>query len=848
MPPSSWYPIYELLTRHGIDHDVARPIAINEFRSWELDDLAVILKRIKRPSRDYCYFRNPYCSLSTEAIDFKKWWPSLWSDTRVKWISPPRTMMELSVRDKAAICVNEAGEWSLRKSGYVALSHVWVEGLQRNNVHDGVEEQKFKAIFDLLKTRQINAAWVWTDVLAIPAGGGPASTPEDEELTIDIINNLPQIYTQADAVIIIDALVLQLHPEDAVDVAVGLTCGHWGTRVWTFQEIKLATNAVVLTATATYSFRSIVAVVKALADKDYDRFHELWLRLAIMEKNENTSLSIPDIVMASSTRKSGQDIDYARAFFPVLGLKWEYGMTREQGMQKIYKSDKRHATRIACYYGAPRMSIEPCWAPTYFHGLEGYVTEPMEWEGRGIRGEWYAVNVTKVLKTFRNGGRFVFNLYVAKSDNIMQCACAPSEDEKVCRAFETAVGRGSCYVLSAQPSSVAASGEWARTAILVEAAEVNSYDGFEVAVFCAAIIPSRSQHLESKRTVLIRHGNALDEDLKNLLRYFWHTQKEGSRPADLPRQEGESELHAAVRSGNLTAVIHLTENQNNIATFDSRGWTPLHIAAARGETEILEYLLKQKPNIEVSGRELDSYAPLSLAAEYGKVESIRLLLRYGADINARDHRDYTPIMVAAKATQSEVVKVLLESGANPNDEAEFSGTPLLLASGAGSLPTLQVLIEGGANPKPPHSYGQNPMHNAINYGSVEEIAFLIEHGCEIDGVTTADLWTPLHYAIHKKKDDYVQLLLDAGADPNKAVKEDWRPVHFAAVCGNRKVMGLLLERNPDVNVQTAPQGRTALHLACAAKDLTMAKLLTKAGADPNIKDKDGKLALELIPP
>lgn len=517
MPPSSWYPVYELLTRHGIDHDVARPIAISELRNWELNDLAAILKRIKRPSRDYCYFRNPYISRSTEFIDFKNWWPSLWSDTTVKWISPPRTMMELSVRDKAALCVNEAGEWSLRKSGYVALSHVWIEGLQRNNVYDAVEEHKFKAIFDLLKTRQISAAWVWADVLAIPAGGGPTSTPEDEELTIDIINNLPQIYTQANIVIIIDALVLQLHPEDAVDVAVGLTCGHWGTRVWTFQEIKLATNAVVLTATATYSFKSIVSVIKAPADKNYHRFHRLLLRLAIMEKNEEAGLSIPDIVLASRTRKSGQDIDCARAFFPVLGLKWEYGMTREQGMQKIYQANKRHATRIACYYGAPRLSIEPCWAPTYFHGLEGYVTEPMEWEGRGIRGEWYTVNVTKVLKTFRNGGRFVFNLNVrCEGDNFMQCICAPTEDEKVCKAFETAVGRGNCYVFSAQPSS-AARGEWARTAILVEAAEADSYDGFEVAIFCAAIITGRSQYSESKRTVLLRHGNALDENFENLL-------------------------------------------------------------------------------------------------------------------------------------------------------------------------------------------------------------------------------------------------------------------------------------------------------------------------------------------
>ena len=262
-----------------------------------------------------------------------------------------------------------------------------------------------------------------------------------------------------------------------------------------------------------------------------------------MKNNETTNLSIPDIVMASNTRKSGQDIDYVRAFFPILSLKWVYGMTREQGMQKIYESDKRNATRIACYCGAPRMSIEPCWAPTYFHGLEGYVTGPMDWEGRGIRGEWYAVKVTKVLRTFRHGsGRFVFDLEVnCEGDSYMQCTCAPNESEQTCRAFENAVARGHCYVLSAQASGISADGEWARTALLAEAAQIDPNDGFEVAVFCAAIIPSRGQHKENKSTVLIRHGNPMrNRDFTNRLRYHFHSQKR-SQTSDPCRQEGESE-------------------------------------------------------------------------------------------------------------------------------------------------------------------------------------------------------------------------------------------------------------------------------------------------------------------
>lgn len=62
-------------------------------------------------------------------------------------------------------------------------------------------------------------------------------------------------------------------------------------------------------------------------------------------------------------------------------------MTLEQGMWKIYDSYKLHATRVACFYGAPRTRIEPRWALSYFHYLESYYSEPMEWQDWGVRAE-----------------------------------------------------------------------------------------------------------------------------------------------------------------------------------------------------------------------------------------------------------------------------------------------------------------------------------------------------------------------------------------------------------------------------------------------------------------------------
>ncbi|KAL8998330.1 MAG: hypothetical protein Q9188_006129 [Gyalolechia gomerana] len=507
MPPSSWLSVYEILVRYGVSHEAAKDVAKNDLRNWEIDEIDVVLKKVNVPYRGYCYFRLPFFRPPGQPFDFKEWWPSVFSAGEdSSWVSPPRKMMHQSVKEQAALCVNARKEWSLRTGGYVALSHVWIEGLQRDGDHDGLSGEKFRAIFALLRDRKIDTEWVWTDVLVIP-GGDPAKTNSaDETLTTDIINTLPLIYSRAEAVIIVDALVLQLRSESLTDIAIALICGKWITRVWTFQEIKLAQHALVVTATGTYQYSDIVSYIKVLAYVQPHRYRSMYLRLAILEKNEERGLSIPDIVMACGSRRSGIDIDYARAFFPVLGLRWEYGMTREEGMRMIYTSQKRHAPRIACFYGAPRMKIDPCWAPSYFHGLEGMVTDALEWDDRGIRGEWYTLRIVKVLKKFPHSRRTAFDLELdCVGDQTMQCALAPNEDPDVIKSLEAVIPSGQTYILSLTPSRDAISGEWARAAFIVEKNDSSEYGGLEVAVYCASVITSRGEHHEDIRSILLRH-------------------------------------------------------------------------------------------------------------------------------------------------------------------------------------------------------------------------------------------------------------------------------------------------------------------------------------------------------
>lgn len=67
------------------------------------------------------------------------------------------------------------------------------------------------------------------------------------------------------------------------------------------------------------------------------------------------------------------------------------------------------------------------------------------------------------------------------------------------------------------------------------------------------------------------------------------------------------------------------------------------------------------------------YTPLHLAAARGDAGTVRLLLQHGADVRARTATGDTPIYVAAHWDQAEAAKVLLRAGADahePNDEGK----------------------------------------------------------------------------------------------------------------------------------------------------------------------------------
>ena len=137
-----------------------------------------------------------------------------------------------------------------------------------------------------------------------------------------------------------------------------------------------------------------------------------------------------------------------------------------------------------------------------------------------------------------------------------------------------------------------------------------------------------------------------------------------------------------------------------------------------------------------------------------------------------------------------------------------------------------------------------PLQEAVERGQREVVKVLLDNGADPDKALKSKIGdTPLTSASRSGYKDIIQLLLQKGADPNKANKCRSTPLHYAIDSKlNESVVKLLLDGGADPNKSNS-LGRTPLHWAAQNGHRNVARFLLDAGADLNKTDGDGKSPL-----
>ena len=125
-------------------------------------------------------------------------------------------------------------------------------------------------------------------------------------------------------------------------------------------------------------------------------------------------------------------------------------------------------------------------------------------------------------------------------------------------------------------------------------------------------------------------------------------------------QERVERLLVASRSGHLPNVQLLLEERVDPNASLGMDCTALQQAAAHGQTAIANLLIQAAADVNLA-EDIDHSTPLHLAAEFGHVEVLRLLLQAGAQPEELDTYGHSPAEKATEYGHAEVARMLKEA-------------------------------------------------------------------------------------------------------------------------------------------------------------------------------------------
>ncbi|XP_044781840.1 ankyrin repeat and SOCS box protein 3 isoform X3 [Bubalus bubalis] len=164
-----------------------------------------------------------------------------------------------------------------------------------------------------------------------------------------------------------------------------------------------------------------------------------------------------------------------------------------------------------------------------------------------------------------------------------------------------------------------------------------------------------------------------------------------------------------------------------------------------------------------------------------------------------------------------------------------------LAAREGNVKVLRKLLKKGRSIDVADNRGWMPIHEAAYHNSVECLRMLIRADSSENYIKTKTFegFCALHLAASQGHWKIIQILLEAGADPNATTLEETTPLFLAVENGQIDVLRLLLRYGANVNGSHSMSGWNALHQASFQGNAEIIKLLLKKGANKECQDDFG---------
>ncbi|CAG2184837.1 unnamed protein product [Mytilus edulis] len=299
------------------------------------------------------------------------------------------------------------------------------------------------------------------------------------------------------------------------------------------------------------------------------------------------------------------------------------------------------------------------------------------------------------------------------------------------------------------------------------------------------------------------------------------------------------------------------QKQDTTRNLIRNGWTPLYEACVQGDIGTFKSLIKNRANVNMQTNFGDM--PLVAACEQGHGFLIQMLLEEKADVNQalycavqKDLQKSCPITISEEDTKKALISVF-ESGNKEMSKLLVSNgyTDNLLHNEAmlyhayrlGLYENIEILGRYGMDVKKTYKYGYTPMILA-DIGGNDVLSEILQSAIsstplhDVNVNLTFEEWktkndvslsttirygyTPLFAACQRQNYEIVDMLLERGANLNKALYDASRE-------GFLNTVQFLLQKGADV-ISICRYGQTALYGACLGGHSNVVKFLIDQGS------------------
>ncbi len=307
---------------------------------------------------------------------------------------------------------------------------------------------------------------------------------------------------------------------------------------------------------------------------------------------------------------------------------------------------------------------------------------------------------------------------------------------------------------------------------------------------------------------------------------------------------GETSLMVAARSGYPDVVEQLLAKGANVNAHGTRGQTALMWAVAQKHPDVVKVLLAHHADIQLKS---DVWTDVMAVPPHG-------YLPYNKAI---PHGGETALMFAARVGDLDSAKLLVAAGANVNDADAWGVSAATLAAHSGFRDLVEFLLDKGADPNAAPN-GFTALDEAIMRRDSELVAALLDH--HADPNTPLKTWTPTRrssddwnfepvivgaspywLAARFLEPDIMRMLVQHGADPKFVFHADYVAEQGFGAAPRKETATALMAATGIIRVAPWVEPERAEREALT---LETVKLAVELGSDLNTANTDGRTALD----